>query len=382
MLLVRCPVRKPSPSSILPATLPGFRKIACGIALFLFVLGGFAVPTLAQDAVASASNSDPVASATPLIPPVARPAAKPSLPKKYDVDEIGDRGIGKGINFYSLQRERAMGESMSHDLDAHLKLLRDPELNFYVNHIVQNLVMHSDAHIPFTVRIVKNDEVNAFSLPGGFLYVNTGLLAASPDEATFAGILAHEVAHVAARHATKNLTRRMLFRVATVPLMFITGGAAVALGNAAGVAIPIANLKFNRDAEREADLLGIEYAYAAGYDPAAFVQFFETLHSRQNFKIPKFFGLMFTSHPMDDDRIKRAQAVISTMLPEKTDYVLDTSEFQQAKTRLFRVTRQPCTDANGRPVLLGAGQKCGDNTDSSQRPSLRDTLHRKPKVTE
>lgn len=303
---------------------------------------------------------------------------KVKFPSKYDVQRIGDRSVGKGVNFFSLSREREMGENMSRDLDAHLQLVRDPELNAYVNRVVQNLVIHSDAKVPFTVRVVKNDEVNAFSLPGGFLYVNTGLIAAAPDEATFAGILAHEVAHVAARHATKTLTRRMLFRVAYVPLMFVTGGAAVAIGNAAGVAIPLSNMKFNRDAEREADLLGLEYAYSAGYDPGAFVQFFETLRSRQKRKPPKFFGMMFTSHPMDTDRIKRAQVVITSLLPEKSDYVIDTSDFRAAKERLFQVDRQPCSDASGRPILVNAGQHCGDQTNKEKRPTLRGTLHPKP----
>lgn len=303
-------------------------------------------------------------------------------PSKYDVDRIGDRGIGKGFDFFSLSREREMGENMSRDLDAHLQLVRDPELNAYVNRVVQNLVFHSDAKVPFTVRIVKNDEVNAFSLPGGFLYVNTGLIAAAPDEATFAGILAHEVAHVAARHATKALTRRMLFRAAYVPLMFVSGGVAVAIGNAAGVAIPFSNMKLSRDSEREADLLGLEYTYSAGYDPAAFVQFFETLQSRQKHKPPKFFGMMFTAHPMDADRIKRAQTVITSLLPEKSDYVIDTSDFRAAKERLFQVIHQPCTDASGMPILLGAGQKCGDKAAPKGRPTLRGTLHPKPSGAE
>jgi len=377
-------VRKFCSASVVSAPLPGFRTTV--VALFLLAVCSTATAALGQEpvAVASASNADPVVSTDAAVPlassnvpvqPVA--AVKVRFPGKYDVDRIGDRNIGKGINFFSLNRERAMGENMSRDLDAHLQLIRDPELNAYVNHVVQNLVIHSDAKVPFSVRIVKNDEVNAFSLPGGFLYVNTGLLAAAPDEATFAGILAHEVAHVAARHATKNLTRRMLFRVAYVPLMFVTGGAAVAIGNAAGVAIPIFSMKFNRNAEREADLLGIEYAYSAGYDPAAFVQFFETLQSRQKRKVPRFFGLMFTSHPMDNDRIKRAQAVITSLLPEKSDYVIDTSDFRMAKERLFQVVHKPCTDASGMPILVGAGQNCADK-DAPKRPTLRGTLHPKP----
>jgi predicted Zn-dependent protease len=362
--------------------------------LFLLALCCSATVALGQDSDsgASANDSDKVESATgnapvqpvaadaPSLPiaadapsqPVAASSVKLKHPDKYNVDRIGDRGIGKGINFFSLNRERAIGENMSRNLESHMHLIGDPDLNAYVNRIVQNLVIHSDAQAPFTVKIVKNDEINAFSLPGGFLYVNSGLIAACPDEATFAGILAHEVAHVAARHATKNLTRRMMFRMATLPFMFLTGGAAVAAGNAVALALPMSNMKFNRDSEREADLLALEYAYAAGYDPAAFVQFFETLQTRQYFKIPKLMAMMLTSHLMNDERIKRAQAEIATMLPEKAYYVIDTSDFRQAKARLFQVVQQPCTDASGMPILLGAGQRqhCSD-PDSDTRPKLR-----------
>ncbi len=377
-------MRSCPPSVFSTPTSVVFRKAVFALTLFLLALCSPATAIgQGSDAVAAISRPDPVASANDDagIQPVITVTTKLKVPRKYDVDRIGDRGIGKGINFFSLKRERALGESMSSDLDAHLHLVRDPDLNAYVNRVVQNLVLHSDAQVPFTVKIVKNDEVNAFSLPGGFLYVNTGLIAASPDEATFAGILAHEVAHVAARHATRTLTRQMLFRMASVPMMFLTGGAAIAINNAAGVVVPISNMKFSRDSEREADLLAIEYAYSAGYDPGAFVQFFETLQSRQKHKVPKVFGLMLSSHPMNEDRIKRAQAVITTMLPEKSDYIIDTSDFRAAKVRLSEVIHQPCTDAHGRPILLGAGQRCSTKADPEDRPTLRGTLHPNPKVT-
>ncbi len=340
------------------------RGAVCGITLLLICLG--------VTGLAAAQDSDNVGSADAKAPAqaVVESTVKVKVPPKYDVDRIGDRGIGKGINFFSLNRERAMGEAMSRDLDAHLHLVGDPGLNAYVNRVVQNLVIHSDAKVPFTVRVVKDDEVNAFSLPGGFLYVNSGLIEAAPDEATFAGILAHEVAHVAARHATRTMTRRMMLRMASIPLMFLTGGAATAINATASFAVPISNMKFTRNSEREADLLGLEYAYAAGYDPEAFVQFFETIQSRQQHKMPRLMSLMFISHPMTDDRIKRAQEAISTMLPEKTNYVIDTSDFRQAKARLFQVLQTPCRREDGRPALLRAGKRCSDS-DPDDHPTLR-----------
>ncbi len=304
------------------------------------------------------------------VQPPPESTVKLKLPQKYKIDRIGDRGIGDGINLFSLKREQALGEMMSRELEAHLHLLVDPELNAYVNRVVQNLVVHSDAKVPFTVRVVKSEDVNAFSLPGGFLYVNSGLIAASPDEATFAGILAHEIAHVAARHVTKTLTRRMLFRMASMPLMFVTGGAAAAIDNVAGVAIPLSSMKFTRDSEREADLLALEYSYAAGYDPEAFVQFFETIQNRQPRQL-RFMSRLFVTHPMTEDRIRRAQTAIAMMLPQKADYVIDTSDFRQVKARLFELTDQPCRDGGGRPVLLGAARRCPDATSSDGRPKLR-----------
>ncbi|MDT8070463.1 MAG: M48 family metalloprotease [Terriglobia bacterium] len=382
------------PHSVFSDPIPVFQKTVFAISLLLVVLCGSATAFgQTPETVASIGHHDPIASEAPThssapatapvtVHPVAASTAKLKIPPKYDLDRIGERGIGKGLNFFSLKRERALGQAMAGDLDTQLHLVRDPDLNAYVNHVVQNLVFHSDAQIPFTVKIVQNDEVNAFSLPGGFLYVNTGLIASAPDEATFAGILAHEVAHVAARHATKALTRRMLFRMAYVPMMFITGGAAIAINNAAGVVMPMSNMKFSRDSEREADLLGLEYMYAAGYDPGAFVQFFETVqsHQRPKHKMPKILGLMFNSQPATTDRIKRAQAVITTMLPEKSDYILDTSAFQAAKDRLSEVIHLPCTDAHGRPILLGAGQRCEDKS-GTKKPTLRGTLHPAPTVT-
>lgn len=304
-----------------------------------------------------------------VVHPVAAAELKLKVPSKYDIARIGDRGIGDGLNFYSRDKEHDLGESMARRFDMELPFLRDREVNNYVNRVVQRLVIHSDAKMPFTVHVVKNDEVTAFSLPGGFLYVTTGLLAASPDEATFAGALAHEVAHVAARHVTRALTRKRLLGVASLPLVFLTGGAGAALNNAAGFGIPISGMKFARDSEREADLLGLEYTYAAGYDPHAFVQFLETMEARQKQKLPGLLKLMFTSHVMTQDRIQRAQAEMASMLPEKPTYVIDSSEFQDAQARLFELT-DACRYSNGKPVLLGAGKKCDAPAEKDEKAKL------------
>jgi predicted Zn-dependent protease len=285
--------------------------------------------------------------------------------RKYDVDCIGERGIGKGLNFFSLKREAALGQQMAKELNVHLQFIEDPEINAYVNGLVQNLAIHSDAQVPFTVRVVKDDEINAYSLPGGFLYVNTGLIVDVPDEATLAGLLAHEIAHVAARHGTKNLTKRYLFKIATLPVALV-GGAAL---TATDVAVPMLMYKFSRDSEREADLLGIEYAYAAGFDPQEFVRFFENLNVRSKQKIPFVFQ-MFATHPVSKDRIRRAQSEIATLLPAKSEYVIDSSAFDQMKQRLSSLLAGPCEGSNGKPVLLGPTKHCPDTSQSEQRPKL------------
>ncbi len=362
------------PSWLEPAAFATRKRIA-PFAVLVFVLSGLTAELVAQAGTpvplqtseASAQAADPETAAQSA--ESSTPKAK--LPAKYDIDRIGDRGIGGGFNLFSLEKERALGEAMSQRHEAHVKLVADPDINLYVNRVVQNLAMHSDAKLPITVRVVKNDGPNAYSFPGGFLYVTTGLIAVCPDEATFAGILAHEVAHIAARHVTKTITRRTMVRLATLPLMFLSGGVAAAVDNTAAVAMPMSNAKFVRDSEHEADLLALEYAYVAGYDPVVFVQFFETIEARQKRKIPGFMGLMFMPHLMNADRIRRLQAFINTALPAKTNYIIDTSDFSQLKARLFQVTEQPCRGVDGRPVLLSAGRQCPDPAETNDAPKLR-----------
>jgi predicted Zn-dependent protease len=283
---------------------------------------------------------------------------------KYDVNCIGDRGIGKGLDFYSMKRELSLGEELAKEINPHLQFINDPEINAYVDNLVQNIASHSDAQVPFNVKVVKADEINAYSLPGGFLYVNTGLLLDVPDEATLAGLLAHEVAHVAARHGTKTLTKRTIYKFATIPVRF-AGATALTATDVLG---PMLMMKFSRDTEREADLLGIEYAYAAGYDPQGFVQFFENLNVRTKQKVPLVVQ-MFATHPVSKDRIRRAQLEIENLLPSRSEYVINTSAFDQMKQRLSILLGGPCQRADGRPELLGPTKHCPDASDSG-RPKL------------
>lgn len=273
---------------------------------------------------------------------------------KYDISTIGERDIDKGVNFYSLAREQALGKQISQEVESQSKIITDPAVTEYINRIGQTIVRNSDAKVPFVIKVVDNDEVNAFALPGGFFYVNSGLIFAADNEAELAGVMAHEIAHVAARHATRTATKGQIWNFASIPLLFVGGPAGFAVQQVAGVAGPMSFLKFGRDAEREADLLGIQYDYVSGYDPAYFVQFFEKVRAMEK-KKPGFLANAFATHPMTSDRIKRAQREIQELLPAKDEYIVDTSEFQTVKARLY--------------ALINGNAKV--NPDSLNRPTLR-----------
>jgi predicted Zn-dependent protease len=289
---------------------------------------------------------------------------------KYDVTRIGERGIGGGLNIYSLEREQALGREMAKEIENQSRILNDPVITEYVNRIGQLLVRHSDARVPFTIKVLDNDEVNAFALPGGYFYVNSGLILAADNEAELAGVMAHEIAHVAARHATRNATKAQIWNIISLPMVFVGGPAGMIVRQVAGIAVPMTFLKFSRDAEREADLLGLEYEYSAGYDPAALVDFFERLETKR--KKPNFMAKAFSTHPMNQDRIRRAQKEIETMLPPHDEYVVTTSEFDEIKVRLMElISKKPALPELGgdRPVLRRSdiGSKRDDDRPKLER---------------
>lgn len=338
------------------------------------------------------SAGSPVAVAPAAAPPPPRAADRPALPAKYNVDLIGQRDVGTGLDFYSLDREMSLGRQLSLEVESSTRLVTDPVINEYVNRIGQNLVRHSDARVPFNIKVLDNQEVNAFALPGGYFYVDSGLILAADNEAELAGVMAHEIAHVAARHATKNMTKAQIWNMASVPLIFIGGPVGYAISEVAGIAVPMSFLKFSRDAEREADLLGLQYDYATGYDPQAFVQFFEKLNIEK--KKPNRIAKAFATHPMNVERIEAAQEEIRKYLPDRPEYIVDTSEFENIKARMASLENGRRlggkAEEPGRPVLLkrmpststsdsGATSttKDGSNPPDDQDPN-RPTLKRAP----
>ena len=263
------------------------------------------------------------------------PAAFAKDKPKKGPDDIGNSDPGKGVNFYSLEREIALGKQMALEVEREARPVYDSSVAEYVNRLGQNLVRNSDAKVPFIIKVLDSDEVNAFALPGGFMFVNTGLVLKAENEAELAGVLAHEIAHVAARHGTRQATRGELINYASIPLIFVGGWAGYAIRQAAQLAVPLGFLKFSRGMETEADHLGLEYMYKTGYDPIAFVDFFERVETLEKNK-PGTIARAFSSHPMTNDRIHRAQRAIQDELKPQPQYVLDTSEFHEVHDRLAR----------------------------------------------
>src|SRR5438034_8529843 len=241
-------------------------------------------------------------------------------PAKNDPEEIGNRDVGKGVNFYSLEKEIALGKQLAQEVERQAKIIDDPIIAEYVNRVGQNLVRNSDAKVPFTIKVLDSEEVNAFALPGGFFFVNSGLILKADNESELAGVMAHEIAHVAARHGTRQATRGTIINYASIPLIFMGGWTGYAIRQGAGLAIPLGFLTFSRGFQSEADLLGLEYLYKTGYDPTSFVDFFEKIQSLEKRK-PGTLSKVFSTHPMTDDRIKTAQKNIAEILKSKPEYV-------------------------------------------------------------
>jgi hypothetical protein len=392
---------------------------------FLSLLALLALPVLAQDQTSQSSTSQPQASQPPSkdqtaqTPSTTAPStqpqttatqstgtapapsagnttsdAAPSGPQPIqeppdskvkhtggedDVDAIGNRKVGgRGLgDWYSLETEIRMGKQYSMQVENSVKLVQDPVVNEYVNRIGQNLVRNSDAQVPFTIKVIDSDEVNAFALPGGFFYVNSGLILAADEEAELAGVMAHEISHVAARHAMRQMTRMNIAQIATIPLIFVGGGIGYGIYEASGLALPMTFMKFQRNFEAEADYLGLQYMYKTGYDPQAFISFFEKIQAKEK-KKPGTIAKAFASHPQTPDRIAASQKEIATILPAKPQYVVTTSEFDDVKARLATIENRHkvLEEKDGsRPSLrrTSTSDKSGNGTSTSDddRPTLK-----------
>ena len=298
--------------------------------------------------------------------------------KNKDPDEIGNRDVGQGINFYSLEKEIALGKQLAQEVERQAKIIDDPIIAEYINRIGQNIVRNSDAKVPFTIKVLDTEEVNAFALPGGFFFVNSGLILKAETEAELAGVMAHEIAHVACRHGTKQATRGDLMQIGAIGAsIFLGGWTGYAIRQGMGLAIPLGYLQFSQAFERQADYYGLQYMYKSGYDPTAFVDFFEKIQTLEK-KKPGTFSKVFSTHPMTDARIKAAQEEIQTILKPKPEYVVTTSEFNDVRARLAMMHNHRKLDNNmdsSRPTLRrspssNGGTDTGTSTDDD-RPTLK-----------
>src|SRR3954454_17254963 len=300
---------------------------------------------------------------------------------KTDVDAVGNRniGCGRGVgNWYSVEKQVAMGRGYAQQVESQVKLVNDPVVTEYVNRIGQNLVRNSDAQVPFTIKVIDSDVVNAMALPGGFFYVNSGLILAADEEAEMAGVMAHEIAHVAACHYGREATRMNLLQLASLPAIFMGGALGYGIYEGMGLGIPLTFLHFSRGFEAEADYLGIEYMYRSGYDPSAFVSFFEKIQAMEK-KKPGTLSKAFDTHPQTPDRIEKSQDEIRKILPAKQQYVVTTSEFDQVKARLAAIENKHklLDEKDANKPSLRRTSNTSDKSDDSKKDDDRPTLKRR-----
>ena len=317
--------------------------VVCSAALLLWALPASASSTKDADA----DTHEPTLKPAPTLasPEIAPP--KEAKPDKYDAEHIGERGIGGGLNMYSLERERSLGASMAASIDRHIKFYPDPEVYDYLNGLAQKIARHSDSQMPLTIRVIDSPDMNVFSLPGGYLYINKGLIVELDSEAELAGLIAHEIAHIAARHGTRLATRKYAWNMVSVPISYAAGPAGMATQ-----LVPLTFKKFSRDAELEADLLALQYQNDAGYDPQAYLDALERWNSKEKQrnahrekvqplfswagKIPFHHQIAgsFSNYPGTEERITKIQSEMATHVPPRDDYIIDTNDFQEIKAKL------------------------------------------------
>jgi beta-barrel assembly-enhancing protease len=296
--------------------------------------------------------------------------------------EIGGRGMG---NWYSTDSEIKMGKMYADQIEKSTRMITDPVVTEYVNRIGQNIVKNSDCKVPFTIKVIDSDEINAMALPGGFFYVNSGLILNADEEAELAGVMAHETAHVCAHHAAREMTRMNYAQLGTIPLIMLTGYSWTGYGiyEAAQLAVPMTFLMFSRDFESQADYLGVQYMYRAGYDPQAFISFFEKVQALEKRK-PGLVAKAFSDHPQTPDRIVHSQEEIARILPAKDEYTVTTSEFDDVKARLARIEnkRRLLDNKDGKKPSLRRASNAPDDNGNTQASDSgngddRPTLHRR-----
>jgi len=298
--------------------------------------------------------------------------------KKKDVDAIGERRVARR-SIISQEKEIGIGKQYANEIDHSVKMVTDPVVVEFVNRLAQNVARNSDLTIPLTVKVIDSPELNAFALPGGFLYVNSGLVLAADEEAQVAGVVAHEIAHVAARHWASQMTKATFLQYAMIPLIFTPMSYPVYMGvsTALNLGLPLTFLKFDRGAEAEADMLGLQYMYKAGYDPSAYVTFFSKIIEEDR-KSPGSVPTVFASHPPTPERILKSEEEIKGILPKKEQYLVSTSEFDDVKTRLQSIMSLRKSEKKEGPTLRK--RETTDQAGTEQKPTEKGKDEDKPPV--
>ena len=361
-----------------------FNRGACG-----YVLAGLLAtfPSIAGAQAPQAKDPSKAPDSQPVDQtPVQQQSTVKPKNSKEDIDAIGNRKIG-GFNMHSIETDIAIGKQYAQEVERSSKLIEDPVVIEYVNRVGQNLVRNSDAKVPFTIKVIDSDEINAFALPGGFFFVNSGLIIHAQEESELAGVMAHEISHVTARHGTRGQSRAEVAQLAMIPLILLGPGGWAGYGiyQAANLAIPISFLKFSRDFEREADYLGVQYMYKAGYDPNAYVTFFERIQAEEK-RRPGAIPKAFSSHPPTPERISNTQKEIARILPARQEYIVTTSEFDQVKARLRNImfSRKAKDNDPSKPSLRTRTEQADkkktekSGTDTTTTDDDRPTLKRRP----
>ncbi|HKF23882.1 MAG TPA: M48 family metallopeptidase, partial [Candidatus Angelobacter sp.] len=361
-----------------------------GLLLSAFLAVGAAAPALAlQEDKKPAPEPAPAAASddqTPAPAPDKQPAAPQSSGTsvkhpggKDDVKAIGNRKVG-GVDWYPIATDIKIGKTYSQQIEHTAKIIDDPVVNEYVNRLGQNLVRNSDAKFVFTFKIIDDDDINAISLPGGPVYINSGMILAADDEAELAGAMAHEIAHVALRHGTRQMTKAQILNLATAPLVVIGGLPGVIGPQLRNLALPATLLQFSRGFEIEADYFGTQYMYKAGYDPNALVTFFEKIEALEK-KKPGMLSRAFATHPQTPDRIRKSQKEIATILPARDNYVETTSEFNDVKAHLAvlrnRRTVEPDGQDKDKPTLRKAADRTSSGDENKKQEDDRPVLQRR-----
>jgi predicted Zn-dependent protease len=287
--------------------------------------------------------------------------------KKKDPEAIGRRKVDGGINFYSVEKEIALGKQLAIEVERQAKLLDDPITGEYINRLTQNLTRNSDVKFPVTVKVIDDDVINAFTLPGGYLFVNTGLIRLSESESELASAISHELGHVAARHYVRQASRGDLLTASTIPLIFLGGIPGIAAQQVANIGLPMGMFKFSRDFETEADLLGIQYLYKTGYDPTAAIDMFERIEAAQR-NHPGAVSQLFNTHPLTSDRINKTQKNIEQNLPARPEYVVNTSEYEDIRARLVSLQGNRKVNEKPTPTLLRKPADSNDDQPTLKRP--------------